>query len=119
MTTINLKPKGVELAKAIRDERNRCFDQAQAIQKEAQEQLAALSLESQMRMKELWRQLLTVEGLNPEEYDRWMLDMNYLDEHGLGFLRFDASTQPAPSGSVNQFPLNAFVFPDGGGNTKH
>lgn len=119
MTTINLKPKGVELAKAIRDERNRCFDQAQAIQKEAQDQLAALTLESKLKMQSLWMELMTAEGLNPEEFGSWMLDMNYLDEHGLGFLRFDASTQPAPSGSVNQFPLNAFVFPDGGGNTKH
>lgn len=86
-TNVLLREEGLKIARqieALRDanavEMKRIHDEAIGATRAAQEELIT-------KMKPLWTALLISEAIDPTEYQDWHLDLNYLLDHNICFLR--------------------------------
>lgn len=105
MKTIKLGPRGVDLVLQIRNLRDETLEKCTRLLREAQEQVAAIQTEANLKGRALWSDLLVSEAINPADVNQYYLDMNYLDEHRLCFLRHEAPEAP-PAEPFQFVPFN-------------
>lgn len=82
-STIQLEGRALEIARQIRG----CHNAMVAAREDLMVQMNAAAQEQNANLEMLWKQLHDLTGTDPTDGGHYHLDTDYMEEHGLAFIK--------------------------------